>query len=355
MNIDDVLINCLQFLYVEDIVKCSQVDKRWNQISTYLLNTIKKDCYFLKWRNVHNQMIRNSNSTIETSKRKGTFYYLEEEGVVEHIDEHFDHQLNTDVCSVEFISAFGASVKFELCSSDNLSPQQTYPHYLKKSRRIVYHIGFHDEGSHEIEYHYDVVFDISDWGNIRKSVHKIPSSLPNINGRCQMCSRWNTGDDILPVGTIHLTGAYDANYFITPWILKNTPALLRTMARDNYMLLIFENGACVKKFPIKWKYRASPVDSDKVFIQKQIIKYISEPLKAKIINVTNDATQNVDIFHLGEDFVFTNNVTLFGNNGNWRLVQFENDKWNLGPVLAPGGSRPVYCPHEKRLLFLQHP
>lgn len=353
---DDVLINCLQFLFVEEIFNCLSVNSRWNQIGKYVINTMKKDCYFSKWRTNHLKLLQNTTAEIKhkTSNYRSIDLILEQEGIGIFWDS-FVEKYFVEKSFVEFQSAFKACVRFILLESDKFFPQQSEPHYLPKSGLIIFHVGFHDENTDEIEYHFDIVFDVSDWSNIKRTTHPITSSFPHINGRCQMCKRWNTHDDILPVGTIHHIGNYGRNIFSTPNVMVNQPDFLRTYFISDMiggdMINIFENGDLVNQIPKHWQTCVTCVDCENLMIST----YNLQPSETYFVNVKTSAkSESIKTFDYYGRFCKTGNQIYFGTCNDWRKVLYQSQQWIPDDLIpSPNGVLPVFCPHEQRLLFFQ--
>jgi hypothetical protein len=326
------------------------VNSRWNQIGKYVLESGKKDCYLFKWINNHKKLIQNKNAQIKhtPSNYRTIDLILKEEGIGVFWDSFVEN--NVEKSFVEFQSAFKACVRFILLESDNLFPQQSEPHYLPNSGLIIFHVGFHNDGTDEIEYHFDIVFDVSDWSNIKRTNHPITSSFPHINGRCQMCKRWNTHDDILPVGTIHEIGDYASNIFTTPQVILNQPQMLRTFF-VGHVIKIFENGSLVNQIPKNWQTCVTCVDSENLMITT----YDRQPSETYFVNVkTGDKVSSIQNLDYYGRFYTTGNQMFFGVCNDWRKVLFQNQQWIPEDLIpTPNGVLPVFCPHEQRLLFFQ--
>lgn len=353
MDNDDVLIEILKFLWCEDLFKCAQVNTRWNQIANYVLKTMKKDCYFLKWRQNHKKMLVNENTKNKPLVKLRNFNFIQEEGIlVEWWGEHKAGSTFDDYYA-NFRSTYGACVKFSITDekSPQFIPQQTEMHYLPKSKRIVFHMGRYD-GYNNVEYSFDVVFDVSDWCNIKQRIEKIQNVPSNVGGRCQFCCKWNTHQDILPVGTVHIFYGHGRHIFTTPPVMLNTPELLRTIYQDSD-LKIFENGVLVKEIKL---------DSD-------VIVYVVDPIHIMIESYTYHSREDQFIMNYvtkqkyyfpKQDFLNffhrSNDVLFFGVNPSgrkclWKKVEFNGEEWTFTP-LTSSGIIPAFCPHERRLLFV---
>lgn len=351
MDLDELLINIFEFLKFSDLLNCLKVSLRWKNLVEYVIKS-NKNLKF-KWEITDYHLSLNKNAKKIDKKFVPVYHHdmilLKDEGILINMDDHNDRYF------VEFYSQFGTRIRFDLFDEDNprMFPQQSYPHFLKEDNLVVFHLGYHDEGSDEIEYYRDIVFDVRDWSKITWSFQEV-SNLPNKGGKCGLCLKYAQKTKVLPVGTRHTVCGYGRNRFSTPLILLNnceTTRIVESLRPD--FLNVYENDIPIRAIP-------RPEESSLQVIDENYVAFFYwYPNDVNFVDVTTGKTFTIktDLFKNSPLFYSTEGITFcrisYGNNETdrtWKKVSIVNEKIEIDNQSFEG-YLPVYIKKENKLLF----
>lgn len=345
MDLNDIVISVFGFLNFKDLLNCFQVSQQWNFMFKYFvrMKRIRKDLQFC-WQITDHQLLLNDNAENSVIP----FYhpdmiFLQEDGILISMDDVNDKYF------IDFYSHFGTRVRFDLVEPNNhiMFPQQSLPHFLKEDGLVIVHMGYHDDGTDEIQYGSDIVFNVNNWSKITKTLHRT-IVLPNKNGKCGICQRYCQKTKILPVGTRHTVVGYGRNRFCTPLTLLNDTRLTRFVETTRPDTLnVYENDELICLIPRPEQSSLRIKDETHVMFYHW---------NSNLVEVVNVLTQTK--FHLISDVCFLGNELY--NSGGILYCVSTNRTW--GKVLIDGiliqmdkqtfqANLPVYIKDENKLLL----
>ena len=352
MNVDDILFHIFNHLDFQTLfLNCFRVCKNWNQIVELVIQS-KKQCCFFEWQITDYLLSQNENSVLSFYKSprfdRNSIFMAKRGLFIDIVDAD-------DRYYVQFFTHFNRLVEFELkvwkesrFLGLTLFPQQSFLHHLDKDNLIVVHMGYHDEGSDEIEYHCDFVFDYKNLANIKTNCYKT-IELENQSGRCGICSRYCQKTTLLPVATKRMVVGYGRNIFRSPLTMINEHGKLRTVEFSSFHNInIYENDQILNSFG-RNNFSIEIVDSDHIFLWNCYLRW------AEIINVVSGqsyhmATKDLVNVNYLENFLFVTSAGhLFMRQGVlWRMIRLADDSVVVDSK-SFSGAIPVFCEKENKI------
>lgn len=332
---DEVILSVISFLFVEEIVEFSLLNKRIYHLANYNLRLENKSL-LSKWKRTHDDLMKQGAYLEKPSDEFFGELFLSDNGLIIQKSDMFDPTNREETHYVNFYSSFGACLSFKMSFEETLL--HVNYHFCPLNKLLIYHFG---EGiNQEIKHSFDVIFDLNDLSNITMNINLIVGTvaLPKeSDGRCQKCaSVLLNKNEFLPL---------EEHWIIYNHYLGSIPTYGFELINDDKMIRVVYNGE-----GILWengmRFKNLSITGDNCLVVDSTHLYVG----GSIMNVITDKKYDFPILDSFARFHSSGPFLLLRQNMKWSIVNKMDTGFHICSPFPKKSWMITFCPIEKRLL-----